>query len=213
MAKSVYVLCFGQILTPYMKLLRLLVLFITTFMCTCVYFKVKKCAMTSSPSQNLCCSGSDLNDSNCVKIYNFYVSLMHCLCRLFTATYCLYLSVCQFISFTEKRHVSFSYLDGCFKPTYLRVPCFLLCFQTCDISPKVPYCCGITTKCVKNVTCFSSFLFLSPLFLKHCGIGQKKTKLLLDLKPIQNVPKHSLFKLWKFHENIYCWFFLEACTL
>ena len=41
-----------------------------------------------------------------------------------------------------------------------------------------------------------------PLFLKHCGIGHLKTRLLPDLKPSQNVPKHSFFKLCKFHEKI-----------
>ena len=42
----------------------------------------------------------------------------------------------------------------------------------------------------------------SCLFLKQCSIGHlKKTRLLLDLKPLQNVLKHSLFKLCKFHEK------------
>ena len=32
---------------------------------------------------------------------------------------------------------------------------------------------------------------IAPLFLKHCGIGHlKKTRLLPDLKPLQNAPKH-----------------------
>ena len=52
----------------------------------------------------------------------------------------------------------------------------------------------------------------APLFLKHCDIYRtfKKTRLLPDLKRSQNVPKHSLFKLCKFHEKRVVDFFLEV---
>ena len=36
-----------------------------------------------------------------------------------------------------------------------------------------------------------------------CGTGHLKTRLLPDLKSLQNVPKHSLFKLCEFHEKIF----------
>ena len=42
---------------------------------------------------------------------------------------------------------------------------------------------------------FFTFVF------KACDIGHLKSRLLSDLKPSQNVPKHSLFKLCKFHEK------------
>ena len=42
----------------------------------------------------------------------------------------------------------------------------------------------------------------TPLFLKHCGIQHFKNRLLPVLKLLQNVPRHSLFKLCKFHEKI-----------
>ena len=47
----------------------------------------------------------------------------------------------------------------------------------------------------------------APLFLKHCGIGHLKIRLLPDLKLLQNVAQHSLFKLCKFHEKINGQFF------
>ena len=49
-----------------------------------------------------------------------------------------------------------------------------------------------------------------PLFLKHCGIGHLKTRLLPDLKLLQNVPQHLLFKLCKFHEKINGQFFARG---
>ena len=51
----------------------------------------------------------------------------------------------------------------------------------------------------------------APLFLKHCGIGHlKKNRLLPDLKLLQNVPQHSLFKLCRFHEKINGQFFARG---
>ena len=45
----------------------------------------------------------------------------------------------------------------------------------------------------------------------HCGVGhlKKNYRLLPDLKPSQNVPKHSLFKLCKFHEKVKGRFFTK----
>ena len=42
----------------------------------------------------------------------------------------------------------------------------------------------------------------TSLFIKHCGIGHFKTRLLPNLKPSQNLPKHSLFQLCKFHKKM-----------
>ena len=39
-------------------------------------------------------------------------------------------------------------------------------------------------------SCFTC-LIQTPLFLKHCGIGHLKTRLLPDLKLLENVPHHS----------------------
>ena len=59
-------------------------------------------------------------------------------------------------------------------------------------------CCTANHSTVPGHTC----IHISPLFLKHFGIGHLKTRLLPDLKLLQNVPQHSLFKLCKFHEKI-----------
>ena len=60
---------------------------------------------------------------------------------------------------------------------------------------------------------FQLIPILPPLFLKHCGIGHLKTRLLPDLKLLQNVPNQSLFKLCKFHEKINGHFFARGQNL
>ena len=63
---------------------------------------------------------------------------------------------------------------------------------------------------VRQLEFLEIFMCWSPLFLKHCGIGHLKTRLLPDLKLLQNVPHHSLFKLCKFHEKINGQFFARG---
>ena len=51
-------------------------------------------------------------------------------------------------------------------------------------------------------------------YVKHCGMQHlKKTRLLPNLKPSQNVLKHSVFKLCKFDEKINGQFFARGQNL
>ena len=107
---------------------------------------------------------------------------MHVLCRLFAATtYCLYLSVYKFSSFNRMKRNPISYFNGGFKHIFVCHASSIF-LHTIDhqwyITKKVLSVVNLfiltvpssqsfyilTANCVKNVTCFFSFLFFSFLF-------------------------------------------------
>ena len=58
---------------------------------------------------------------------------------------------------------------------------------------------------------------MTPLFLKHCGKRYykqtNKHKLLPDLKPLHNVPKHTLFKLFRWKQMVDLCFIMLSITV
>ena len=74
-------------------------------------------------------------------------------------------------------------------PQYFTVKC-------CETSNKLNKFRGLT---------FVSKTLWYTTFKKNKNKNKKKTRLLPDLKPSQNVPQQSLIKVCKFHEKINDW--------